>query len=145
MKDTRPFEPPPASSDEELSDGILPTQNPRSDLQFDRDAETYYKTSLSSIPADIEKARKKYYDALPAQLETARAISRGTREMTKDEKENPPPTEVELRAERMKKEKRWRGDLEGWEIVKPEQDVAWDERFTHALRVFVDSQPGYQS
>jgi import inner membrane translocase subunit TIM54 len=127
-KEIRPFQVAATTSD----------ANAYSDLDFDRDAESYYKKSLSSIPADIEQARKKYYDALPAKLETARAISRGTREMTKEERNYPPPTEVELRTERMNKEKRWRNDLEGWEIVKPEQEVAWDDKFADALQVFVD-------
>ena len=135
--DSRPFTSPPVIPDGHSSTDSVHAQNSYSDLDFDRQAESYYKKSLSSIPEDIEKARKKYYDSLPAKLETARAISRGTQEMPKDERDYP-PTEVELRAERMKKEKRWRNDLEGWEIVKPEQDVTWDERFTNALRVFVD-------
>jgi import inner membrane translocase subunit TIM54 len=38
----------------------------------------------------------------------------------------------------MKKEKRWRGDLEGWEILKPQREVAWDDRFADTLRIFID-------
>jgi import inner membrane translocase subunit TIM54 len=111
---------------------------PHNDLDFDRNAESYFKRSFASTPADIEKARQKYYDALPAKLETARSLLRGIREMTKEENLHPPPTEVELRAERMEKEKRWRNDLEGWAIVNPDQEVTWDERFRESLRVFVE-------
>jgi import inner membrane translocase subunit TIM54 len=133
QQNTRPFEAPTAASD-----ALTPIGRTATDLDFDRDAESYYKKSLSSIPDDIEKARKKYYEALGPKLVTARAIARNTRELTKDEWEHPPPTEVELRAERMKKEKRWRGDLEGWEILKPQREVAWDDRFADALRIFID-------
>jgi import inner membrane translocase subunit TIM54 len=109
------------------------------DLDFDKDAESYYKSSLSNFTADIEKVRTKYYEGLPAKLATARELARGTREPTKEEFENPPPTEVELRAERLKKEKRWRDDVEGWEIINPEHGAVWDERFRTALRVYVPS------
>ncbi|KAF7440229.1 mitochondrial import inner membrane translocase subunit tim54 [Pleurotus ostreatus] len=108
------------------------------DLDFDKKVESYYKSSTSSIPSDIEKARKKYYDALPAKLAVARALARNERELTKEEVDNPPPTEVELRAERLKKELRWQKDLAGWDIIKPASKVAWDERLRDALRVFID-------
>jgi import inner membrane translocase subunit TIM54 len=55
-----------------------------SDLDFNQEAESFYKSSTSTFPAD-DKARRKYYEALPAKLETARAIARGTQEMTKEE------------------------------------------------------------
>lgn len=107
------------------------------DLNFDKKAESYYKSSTSSLPTEITTARTKYYTSLPETLSTTRALSRGLREPTKDEKNFPPKTEVELRAERMKKESRWRRDLEGWEVVRPDKGVVWDERFRDALKVFV--------
>jgi len=141
-KKTRPFNAPDPNSEPLFADTTVPKINSdQGDLDFDKHVESYYKNSLSLIPVDIEKARRKFYEALPAKLETARALARGTRELTKEEKENPPPTEVELRSERMKKERRWRRDLEGWEIVKPAQKVAWDDRFVDALWIFVDPPP----
>ena len=116
-------------------------KRPLNDLDFDRENESYYLKSLSSYASDIQKAREEYYAKLPDRLATARALARGEREPTKDEQSNPPPTEVELRAERMQKETRWRDNEEGWEIVRPDKDVAWDERFKRALRVFED-HPG---
>ncbi|KAG0697010.1 inner membrane protein import complex subunit Tim54-domain-containing protein [Suillus ampliporus] len=104
------------------------------DLDFDLPAESYYNGAFT--PSETEKARKTYYDALPTKLATARALARGTRAPTKEEDSHPPPTEVELRAERLKKEMRWRGDEAGWEVVKPGQPVQWDERFTDALQAF---------
>lgn len=109
------------------------------DLDFDKGVESYYKKSLDSLHEDTEKARKKYYDELAVKLNTARQLARRTREPTKDELENPPPTEVELRAERLKKERRWRDDLEGWDIIKPSSNVSWDERSRGALRIFITS------
>jgi import inner membrane translocase subunit TIM54 len=111
---------------------------PVTDLDFDLSGEAVYKGSLSKWPAEVDKARAEYYKALPARLETARALARRTREPTKDEETNPPPTEVDLRQERMKKEQRWRGDMAGWDVVRPDAPVAWDERFRNALRVFAD-------
>jgi len=109
----------------------------QSDLDLGKDGEAYYKRS--SLVEDINNARQKYYEALPPKLQVARELARMTREPTKEERENPPSTEVELRAERMNKERRWRGDLTGWLIVDPSSSVAWDERFRNALRMFHDN------
>ncbi|KIM49393.1 hypothetical protein M413DRAFT_60557 [Hebeloma cylindrosporum] len=108
------------------------------DLDFGKEGESYVKKSLDAMPEEIEKLRTKYYESLPARLATARELARGIREPTKAELENPPPTEVELRAERSKKERRWRDDLEGWEIIKPSTNPLWDERFRNVLRIFTD-------
>lgn len=144
MKQTRPIIPPSLSSFDESQNPtatLQPLDQHGGDLDFDKEAESYFKSSLSSSATDIEDARTKYYDALPARLETARALSRGTREPTKDEVSHPPPTEVELRSERMKKELRWRGDLYGWELIRREKGVMWDERLTASMKVFVDPVP----
>jgi import inner membrane translocase subunit TIM54 len=117
---------------------VTQTYNDNGDLDFDQRVESVYKKSVLSIPTDIEKERQRYYEALPAKLAIARELARGTREPTKDEKEYPPPTEVELSAERLKKEQRWRRDMEGWNIVKPTQKVVWDDRFRDSLHVFID-------
>lgn len=110
------------------------------DLTFDRPCESYYKSSVAKLETTIEKERAGFYKELPKRLETARALARRTREPTKDEEKYPPPTEVDLRSERLKKELRWRSDLEGWQIVKPESEVPWDDRFRGVLRIF-DTPP----
>jgi import inner membrane translocase subunit TIM54 len=142
MRQTRPIIPPPSSPFTELQDpdatASQSVDQHGGDLDFDKEAEAYFKSSLSSTVADIEKAREAYYVALPAKLDTARALSRLTREPTKDELSFPPPTEVELSAERMKKELRWRGDTDGWELVRREKGVVWDDRFATSMRVFED-------
>ncbi|KIP12315.1 hypothetical protein PHLGIDRAFT_27443 [Phlebiopsis gigantea 11061_1 CR5-6] len=149
--ETRPMTAPEPSVFAESSDTIVdptPAQSHPtdatllSDLDFDKDAEAWYKPSLvKSFHSEIQKAREAYYAELPKKLDTARALARGTREPTKDEQSYPPPTEVELRAERMKKELRWRSDEAGWDIVKPDAPVAWDERFRNVLHVFVTPSP----
>ncbi|KAI6036415.1 mitochondrial import inner membrane translocase subunit Tim54 [Pisolithus microcarpus] len=73
--------------------------------------------------SSISDARKSYYSSLP-------------REMTKEEEKNPPASEVELRAERLTKESKWRAQEEGWNIVRPGTGVRWDERFRGVLKVF---------
>jgi import inner membrane translocase subunit TIM54 len=110
----------------------------RTNLDFDTSAEGYYKSSTAAIPTDIQKARAEYYKALPEKLTTARALARREREPTKLEIEAPPPTEVELRAERLKKETRWTADERGWELVCPDTPVEWDDRWEGALEVFDD-------
>jgi import inner membrane translocase subunit TIM54 len=110
----------------------------RTDLDFGTSAEGYYKSSTSAIPTEIQKARAEYYKALPEKLATARALARREREPTKLEIEAPPPTEVELRAERLKKETRWSADERGWDLVRPDTPVEWDDRWEGPLEVFVD-------
>ncbi|PPQ98824.1 hypothetical protein CVT24_003378 [Panaeolus cyanescens] len=134
MHSTRPFDVPRHVSDSIGDDGSHSVQG--GDLDFNKEAEGYYKKSLDDLEEDIDISRKKYYEKLPEKLATARALSRGTREPTKEEYENPPPTEVELRAERLKKERRWRDDVAGWNIIKAGSPVVWDSRFQDALKVF---------
>ena len=111
---------------------------PSTDLDHGLDAEHYYKSSMKKYAESVEKIRTGYYKNLPDKLKIARDLARGNREPTKDEINYPPPTEVELRAERLKKELRWRSDVAGWDIIKPEASVAFDERFNGALQVFID-------
>lgn len=108
------------------------------DLSFDIDVERFYK--LSSLSPDIGKARKSYYDGLPQKIKVARELARHEREPTKDERNYPPPTEVELRAERIQKELKWRADLAGWEIIDPNSPVAWDPRFADALSIYISEK-----
>lgn len=97
--------------------------------------------------SNIASSRKSYYKVLPERLTTARQLVRGEREPTKEEEKNPPPSEVELRAERLNKELRWRGEEQAWRIVGPGSGVSWDERFRGVLKVFDnqgadDEEPG---
>ncbi|KAI1794642.1 mitochondrial import inner membrane translocase subunit Tim54 [Ganoderma leucocontextum] len=151
LGNTRPFTAPPAEALSRPEVDIDPAQPQKpslaelspTDLDFDREAETYYKKSVVlDFVSEIEKTRKEYYNALVKKLETARALARGTREPTKEETNYPPPTEVELRAERLKKEQRWTTDEEGFSIIRPDKDVEWDERFRSVLRVYTDPSPG---
>ncbi len=144
---TRPFLAPPPDVFARPEDSTDPA-DPRkpflaevspTDLDFDREAESYYKKSVvRDFLKEIQDARKSYYDNLAKKLETARALARGTREPTKAERDYPPPTEVELRAERLKKELQWRSNEEGFDIIRPDKDVEWDERFRSVLRVYTD-------
>lgn len=142
---TRPFHAPQTRSIASTTDTDASTspgksyfsESGPSDLDFDKDAESYYKSSVvRSFKSDIENARQEYYKTLPAKLELARALARGLRQPTEEEQKNPPPTEVELRAERLKKELRWQNDERGWDIIRPEAEIEWDERFRDKLRVF---------
>ena len=93
---------------------------------------------MKKYAESVEKIRTGYYKALPDKLKTARDLARGNREPTQEEINYPPPTEVELRAERLEGELGWRGGVAGWDIIKPENPVAFDERFDGALQVFVN-------
>lgn len=106
------------------------------DLDFDIDVEDFYKKSFADTPSRINKLRETYYSNLKTRLETARDPASGARERTKEEEAKPPATEDELKAERLKKEIRWRNEEEGYEIVKKGSKVAWDSRWKGWLRVY---------
>ncbi|KAH7889513.1 mitochondrial import inner membrane translocase subunit Tim54 [Phlebopus sp. FC_14] len=132
---TREFQGPdlhPGSEEIPLFDGQS------GDLDFLLSCESFIRPH--SPLSNITSSRKSYYASLPDRLSTARQLARSERERTKEEEENPPPSEVELRAERLKKELRWRDEEMGWEIVRPESGVSWDERFRGALKIFEPSE-----
>lgn len=106
------------------------------DLDFDIEVEDFYKKSFADTPTRIAKLRETYYSTLKTRLETARELASGSRERTKDEEAKPPMTEDELKAERLKKELRWRNEEEGYEIVKKGSGVAWDARWKGWLKVY---------
>lgn len=109
------------------------TGSPHLDFGLDTEPHTY--RGYASLPATLLSARRDYLASLPPKLATARQLARGEREPTKDEGKYPPPTEVELRAERVKKERKWREDRQGWEVVRKGSGVVWDERMEGALTV----------
>jgi len=111
-----------------------PVESP--DTAFDEQSETYYKKAAWEVPERIAKAREDYYSSLATRLESVRALDRGEREMTKEEREGKRVTENELREERKKKELRWRGMEEGWDIVRPETQVTWVDGWQGWLKVF---------
>lgn len=114
------------------------------DLDWGLASEERYPPFFFNTVKNIETSRERFYTELPGRLKAARELARGEREPTKTEKNHPPPTEQELREERLRKEKEWRGTLMGYEIVKPDAGVAWDERFRPALRVFTDPPADYE-
>ncbi|CAE6422865.1 unnamed protein product [Rhizoctonia solani] len=121
---------------EPLADS-LPKIGPQGgDVDFDIDRERYIPKSYNKTPKEIAEARKKYYDALPGKLIVTRSLARGEREPTKEEREYPPPTEVELTTERFKKELKWREELDGWRLLRVGSGVDWDSRFASKLRVY---------
>lgn len=106
------------------------------DLDWGLEQEQYYPPSFNSTLSTIAKERESFYKKLPDRLKTARELARGEREPTKEEKREPPASEVELREERFNKEKDWR-DLEmGYEIIAPDHGVEWNQRWTPSVRVF---------
>ncbi|CAE6372075.1 unnamed protein product [Rhizoctonia solani] len=115
----------------------LPKLGPQGgDIDFDIDLERYIPKSYDKTPKEIADARKKYYDALPGKLVVARSLARGEREPTKEEREHPPPTEVELTTERFKKELKWKEELDGWKLLRAGSGVDWDHRFVNKLHVY---------
>ncbi|CCO27591.1 Mitochondrial import inner membrane translocase subunit TIM54 [Rhizoctonia solani AG-1 IB] len=126
-----------APGESEVSADSLPKIGPQGgDADFDIDRERYIPKGYNKTPKEIAEARKKYYDALPGKLVVARSLARGEREPTKEEREHPPPTEVELTTERFKKELKWKEDLDGWKLLRAGSGVDWVPRFASKLRVY---------
>ncbi len=112
----------------------------QTDLDHDIDVERYYKKDFDKTPAKIAKARNDYYETLRPKIQATQELAAGTREPTKDELTKPPPSEMELRAERAKRELTWRNQEEGYEIVQRGSKVPWDERWTGWLKVYTDPE-----
>ncbi|CAE6450382.1 unnamed protein product [Rhizoctonia solani] len=121
---------------ETLADSLPKFESQGGDLDFDIEQERYIPKSYNKTPKEIADARKKYYEALPGKLVVARTLARGEREPTKEEREHPPPTEVELTTERFKKELKWREELDGWKLLRAGSGVDWDSRLASVLRVY---------
>jgi import inner membrane translocase subunit TIM54 len=108
-----------------------------SDLDFERDTEGYYPKWYKDTPERTSQARKEYYEKLSPRLEAARSFASGARAMTKEEETaQKVTTELDLREERKKREMRWMGTEDGYEIVKPDSEVAWDDKWRGWLRVY---------
>jgi import inner membrane translocase subunit TIM54 len=113
-----------------------------SDLDFDLESEDYYKKGFGETLSKITKARESYYTELKTRLQTARDLANGVREATTEEQTKPPPTETELREERLKRELRWRNEELGYEIVHKGSDVSWTPRWDGWLKVYDDVTSG---
>jgi mitochondrial import inner membrane translocase subunit TIM54 len=114
----------------------------QTDLDFDIQSEHYIKADWKKLPKRIEDAKKDYYKDLKKNVKIARELAYGEREPTRAEKSHPPMTEVELRAQRLKKELKWKDDLEGWEILNGE--VTWDDKFDGVLQIFDQGARSYE-
>lgn len=105
------------------------------DLDWGLSTETRYPPRFHNLPQTIESARQQYYKDLPRALQDSRSYYRGQRELTATEKNSPPKTEAALRDERLRKEREWRNELQGWSVLDVRRGVEWDERFRGSLRV----------
>ncbi|KAF8447764.1 inner membrane protein import complex subunit Tim54-domain-containing protein [Boletus edulis BED1] len=140
MNKTREFQGPDSIVDDfQPGEGLESGQPQGGDLDFGLSSEAVL--APHSPVSNIASSRKSYHKTLPERLATARQLARGEREPTKEEEKTPPPSEVELRAERLNKELRWRGEEEAWRVVEPGSGVSWDERFRGVLKVFDNEGP----
>lgn len=130
---TRPFVGASSSSSPSPS-----SSSSSSDLEFDKPAERYFKNDFDELPTRLAKAKEDYYVDLRARLAEVRALARGERELTDAEKKSNKPlvSEDDLREERKKKELRWRGQVEGWGIVRKEKEVTFEDGWEGWLNVF---------
>ncbi|KAG6376316.1 hypothetical protein JVT61DRAFT_2296 [Boletus reticuloceps] len=139
IDDVQPGEGQESGSDEGRQSTVTQGQPQGGDLDFGLSSEVVL--APHSPVSNIASYRKSYHKTLPERLATARQLARGEREPTKEEERTPPPSEVELRAEHLNKELRWRGEEAAWRIVEPGSGVSWDERFRGVLKVFDNEVP----
>lgn len=136
---TRPFEGPTRPDEGMHTDeatGKLVRQG--GDLDFDLEGESFIRKSFAKFPSQIEQTRKDYYEALKPRVQSILDLRSGKREMTDAEQSGKTKVETfdELKEERIKKEMRWCGGEDGYEVVKPDQGVVWDDRWAGWLKVF---------
>jgi import inner membrane translocase subunit TIM54 len=110
----------------------------KQDLDFDLQSERNIKGSWNKLPERTKESKDNYYKDLKKDIKIARELAYGEREPTRAERSHPPKTEVELRTQRLKKEIKWKEDLEGWEILRG--GIRWEERLDGVLTVF--EEPG---
>ena len=141
---TRPFQGPTTTEDpgvahKDETTGKLTRQG--GDLDFDLEGESFTRPSFAKFPSQIEQTRKDYYTALRPRIQSILDLRNGVREMTEAETSGKTKVETldELKDERLKKEMRWCGGEDGYEIVKPEKGVVWDQRWDGWLKVFTKS------
>lgn len=144
--ETRPFQGPntpdgtdPGVAHVDESTGRLTRQG--GDLDFDLEGESFTRPSFKKFPSQIQQTRKDYYEALKPRIQSILDLRNGVREMTDAETSGKTKVETldELKDERIKKEMRWCGGEDGYEIVKPEAGVVWDPRWDGWLKVFTKS------
>lgn len=108
------------------------------DLDRDLDSERHYRKTFNDTPVNIISNRKNFYDELPEKLKVARELENRERLPTKEEQKYPPPTEDELKRDRLNKEKKWRNDLQGWLMTRRGSKVTWDARLENLKVLDVD-------
>lgn len=128
-KNARPIDVP------ELAEHV-PSPPQGGDLDLGLEGERVYPPYFHKTPEHIVAARTAYYKELRENLRRAREIARGEREPTKAEERTPYKSETEYREERFKHEKDWRNLEMGYEIIKPNTNVAWDPALAPSIRLF---------
>ncbi|WWC66950.1 uncharacterized protein I206_100857 [Kwoniella pini CBS 10737] len=106
-------------------------------LNFDLNSENFYNSDSKDLINRIELTRKEYYENLKERIKKSKEYENGERQLNSEEEKLGKVISLkELKEERKKKELRWMGNLEGWNIIKPENQVTWDDRWNNWLNVF---------
>ncbi|ORX34991.1 inner membrane protein import complex subunit Tim54-domain-containing protein [Kockovaella imperatae] len=113
-----------------------PSREP--DTDFETASESWYKKAFKDLPERMATARKDYNAKLAERVQDVYDLEDGKRQLTDAEMKSTKSltTIQDLKDERKKKELRWMGSEEGYDIVKPDTPVAWDERFDGWLKVY---------
>ncbi|CAO1620375.1 unnamed protein product [Sympodiomycopsis kandeliae] len=135
----REFDAPRAQVEDPDTNSVQPLVRSTSpqfgDLDLGLVSESTYPPRFHALLKTIQTSRETYYKDLVQKLKDSRSYYRGQRELTSMEKNDPPKTESELRTKRLDREREWRNEEQGFEILTPQNGVAWDERFRGSLRI----------
>ncbi|TYJ58635.1 hypothetical protein B9479_000471 [Cryptococcus floricola] len=104
---------------------------------WEESSQGYYNKMARTTKDRMQKARDDYYGELTKRVQDARAYEMGEREMTDEEKKANKVTKIaDLKEERVKRELRWMGNEEGWDIVKPDTPATWRDNWEGWLKVY---------
>ncbi|CED84375.1 Mitochondrial import inner membrane translocase subunit Tim54 [Phaffia rhodozyma] len=107
------------------------------DLDFDlEDGEWRVPGNFEKTPKQVEERMKTYYEGLPPKLKAVWELRKGTREPTDAEQRHPPFSLEEYLEGQIKRERRAKGDLAGYELLKKNSPLTWDDRFNAKWKVW---------
>lgn len=98
-------------------------------------AEQHLRRSFKKAAKNIHAERLQFREDLKPRLVEARNSDRSL-EGAEARAATGTVTEVQLRQEVVRKEKKWRNDLEGWKVVRTGSGVCWDPGMAQSLKIY---------
>ncbi|MBW0519692.1 hypothetical protein O181_059407 [Austropuccinia psidii MF-1] len=103
------------------------------------EAEEHLRASYKKAASKILEEQELFRNELRSRLLKARQASNDLENKSTSNSNNG-LNESQLRQEAFQKEKKWRNDLEGWNIVRKGSGVCWDPDMEHTLELYVSKE-----